>query len=539
MRMKSATRVRVVYAAFLVSGAAALVYEVVWTRALSLVLGSTTYALSTMLSTFMAGLALGGFLGGKLADRPGNLLYRFGLCELGIGLLGLLSLPLIRSLPAVYLAFYRAFHLQPAVFFTLQVGLCALVMLAPATLMGATFPLVSRAVTGRLEEMGRRVGDAYSFNTAGAVAGSLAAGFLLVPVFGVWGATVTAAALNLTVGLVFVALGGFRRVGAAAGLLLLYAGAFWFGGFAVDARPSMVSYYTANRYLDGRPLAWIDARSAGTHELLFQDEYAEGTLAAFRDPQGHLVLQVGGKPEGTGPNDREAAELLARLPLATHPHPGKVLVIGLGAGVTAAAARPLATELTVVEIHPGVVEAVERFGPPAALDGVRVVRDDARNYLLKTEERYDVVASAPSYPTEFMVSNLFTRDFYEIAARRLADGGVYAQWLPYGLLTDDDVTMMAKTFAAVFPHAVLWRVEGRKDLIAVGSLAPFALPAAAVAERVAEGGRGRLRLSRGVAEMAALARREDVPWNTDDRPLLEFRLARNLLRGEALGEGNR
>ena len=204
MVLRSQTSVRLVLTAFLLSGAAALIYEVAWTRALSLILGSTTHAVSTMLATFMAGLALGAWLGGRLADRSRDPLLLFGACEVGIGLLGIVSLPLIWALPRLYLGLYRAFHLDAALFFALQVALCALVMLLPTTLMGATFPLVSRAITGRLEELGRKVGSAYSFNTVGAVVGSLAAGFLLVPKLGLRGTVMAAGVLNLAVGLTFL-----------------------------------------------------------------------------------------------------------------------------------------------------------------------------------------------------------------------------------------------------------------------------------------------------------------------------------------------
>ena len=104
MKATSARGIPFVLLAFQLSGAAALIYEVTWTRALALVLGSTTYAVSTMLATFMSGLALGAALGGKLADRSDRLLFHFGLCELGIGLTGLVSVPLIYLLPAAYLA---------------------------------------------------------------------------------------------------------------------------------------------------------------------------------------------------------------------------------------------------------------------------------------------------------------------------------------------------------------------------------------------------------------------------------------------------
>ncbi|NIV39252.1 MAG: spermidine synthase, partial [Anaerolineae bacterium] len=179
--------------AFALSGAAALMYEVVWTRALSLVLGSTVYALSTMLSTFMGGLAIGAFIGGRISHRA-NPTFLLGLCELGIGVSGLVSIPIIYNLPYLYAYIYKGLHLHPVLFYGFQVLVCGLVMLGPTTLMGATFPLVVKYISRNIEEVGKTTGMAYSFNTVGAVTGSLAVGFLFIPMLGVKGATFVAAA---------------------------------------------------------------------------------------------------------------------------------------------------------------------------------------------------------------------------------------------------------------------------------------------------------------------------------------------------------
>lgn len=535
--MRSGNRVRswFVLVSFLLSGAAALIYEVAWTRALSLVLGSTTYAVSTMLATFMAGLAVGAWVGGKLADRGGRPLFHFGLCELGIGLTGLISLPLIHALPRLYLEVYRAFHLYPAVFFAVQILMCALVMAVPTTLMGATFPLVSRAITPRLDEMGARVGNAYSFNTAGAVAGSLAAGFVLIPTLGLRGAVLTAGLLNLLVGLGIVVRCRSVRAGLVVALVALYLPAV---ALAVSVRrtPSLFSFYSAHRFLGSMPGKVTLAATSGGFEQLFEGDYAEGPLSAFRTPEGHLLLQVGGKIEGTGPKDLNNTRLLAYLPLAAHPEPRKMLVIGLGAGVTLAAAREQVDQVDLAEIHPGVIEVVSNHGPPGVLDGVRIFRNDARNHLLRTDESYDVISSEPSYPTESVVGHLFTREFFEIAARRLGDGGVYCQWLPYHMLTNDDVTMMIKTFGSVFPHALLWKVPDGLDLILLGSRRPFDFTVDEIEMRVtrlnSSGKPLEYELSRTSEQIAQIARVEGVPINTDDHPILEFKAAWNLLLGD-------
>lgn len=527
-------RSRLLLGAFALSGAAALIYEVTWTRALSLVIGSTTYALSTMLATFMGGLALGGALGGRLADRGKNLVAAFAACELGIGLAGVLSLPLIYALPRVYLALYQQFHLYPRLFFTLQILLCAAVMVVPTFLMGATFPIVSRAVSRGVEQIGRDVGAAYSLNTVGAVAGSLSAGFLLVPWLGLTGTAMVAGGLNLCVGLTLLLVAGKRAPGVLGAVLVVGLSALgWVNGSGTTT--NFVNYYSAHRLSAGQPWSTVMA-SERELMLLGESDSPEGRVRAFRTPANTLLLQVGGKVEGTNVDDVANTLLLAYLPAASHPKPEHMLVIGLGAGSTLEAAKRAVPEVDVVEIHPGVVDMVRRFGAPGVLDGVDLFRDDARSLLLKTDRRYDLISSEPSYPTEAVVANLFTREYFELAAARLAPGGVYAQWLPYHLLTNRGVTMMVRTFASAFPFTSLWRVPESMDLILVGSRTPFAVDEVQIRARVEQLNQQRwplgYELSRSAAEIAVVSGQEDVPLNTDDHPRLEFELARNLLVGD-------
>ena len=185
--------------AFAFSGAAALMYEVLWTRELSLVFGSTVYAVSMMLAAFMSGLSFGAWLGGKWADKSENLIGLFAKLEFGIAVFGLLSIPLVQVLPSVYFYIYDAVRPGFLLFFIFQMLLSFLIMLVPTTFMGATFPVVSKVNTAALDELGTDVGNVYSINTLGSIAGSLLAGFLLIPLIGVKATTFVAAALNLIV----------------------------------------------------------------------------------------------------------------------------------------------------------------------------------------------------------------------------------------------------------------------------------------------------------------------------------------------------
>jgi spermidine synthase len=519
--------------AFALSGAASLTYEVVWTRSLSVILGSTTYALSSMLATFMLGLAIGGVVGGRYADRTVRPTFWLGLVEMAVGALGIASHLVIEALPAVYLSAYRAFHLSAPAYVAAQIALCSLVMLAPTVLMGMTFPLVTRALVRGVDEVGRVVGLAYGANTLGAVVGAWTAGFLLIPGLGLRGATLVAAGANALVAILLLARARGRRDRYGLLLLLAYVpiGAV---AFSAGRSSRMINFYTAYRHTEGADYATLERIQRATLQKVFEREGADGYVAAFRDGRGHLLLQVGGKLEGTTESDLPNTELLSYLPVASHAAPRSMLVIGLGAGVTLDVARRIVPRVDLVEISGDVLEAIRLHGPPGVLEGPRVFKEDARNLLLRAEEQWDVISSEPSYPTDFSVSNLFSVEFYRLAEGRLAKGGVFCQWLPYYLLTNDDVTMMIKTFGSVFPHAMLWKVEGSMDLLLVGSDSPFARDDRAIKERVDQLSTRPLAfdLSRSSEKILEIVRRADIPLNTDDRPRLEFSVARNLRIGD-------
>lgn len=520
--------------AFALSGAASLTYEVVWTRALSVILGSTTYALSSMLATFMLGLAVGGVAGGRWADRTARPIFWLALVEMGVGVLGIASHLVIEQLPGVYLWTYRAFHLSAPAYFAAQIALCSLVMLAPTLLMGATFPLVTRTLLHGVEEVGRVVGLAYGANTLGAVIGAWTAGFVLVPGLGLRGATLVAAGANALVAILLLSRSGGRRDRYALLLLLAYVPV---GALAIGAGRGtrLVNFYSAFRHAQGADYATLEGIYRTSLTKVFEREGADGYVAAYRDGKGHLLLQVGGKLEGTTESDLPNTRLLAYLPVASHPDPRRMLVIGLGAGVTLDEARKVVPFVDLAEISGDVLDAVRLHGPPGVLDGVRIHRDDARNLLLRTDQHWDVISSEPSYPTDFSVSNLFSVEFYRLAERRLEPGGVLCQWLPYYLLTNEDVTMMIKTFGSVFRHTMLWKVKGSMDLLLVGSSSPFVRDERAIrdqVERLSGGLPLEFELSRDDARIQEIVHRPEVPLNTDDRPRLEFSVARNLRIGD-------
>jgi spermidine synthase len=252
-------------ALFFASGAAALAYEVVWIRVLTLTLSVTVHALTIVLCSFMAGLGLGAAVAARFADRFERPLLVFGVAELGIAVSGLLVPRVLYGLEPAYVWLYHGFGEQPVAFAALRFLLAFSVLLFPTFLMGATLPFLSRAVISREDEVGRGAGALYASNTVGAVVGCALAGFLLIPNFGLTATSLSAAALNTSVGL-FALVAGLRmrvRVPARSASRVAAGGV---GGTALLACLAFaVSGFTAMGY----EILWTRALEPFTHNSTY------------------------------------------------------------------------------------------------------------------------------------------------------------------------------------------------------------------------------------------------------------------------------
>jgi spermidine synthase len=188
------------YACFFLSGASALVYEVVWMRQLRLVTGATTAAVSTLLAVYMGGLAVGAYVLGRLADRSRAPLKLYAYLECAIGAYALLLPRLEAWATPLYISLARSASDSPGILMLIRVVFGAVWLLAPTVLMGGTLPVLVRFVSRSEARFGRDLGTLYGMNLAGAVVGTVASGFVLILWFGVHGATLAAALVNLAIG---------------------------------------------------------------------------------------------------------------------------------------------------------------------------------------------------------------------------------------------------------------------------------------------------------------------------------------------------
>ena len=184
---------KLILIAFALSGMTALIYEVVWSRPLQLIFGSTIYAVSTILTTFFIGFTLGSYAFRNSADKIKNPVRLFAFLELGIGLYGLIILWLFKILPNIYLSLTEIPGIQFIQFFFIF-----LILIIPTTLFGATWPVINKACINH-EKLGKDAAKLYSSNSFGSFLGPLVAGFLLIPFLGIKATALVVASINILI----------------------------------------------------------------------------------------------------------------------------------------------------------------------------------------------------------------------------------------------------------------------------------------------------------------------------------------------------
>jgi spermidine synthase len=455
------------------SGFAALVFEVAWTRLIALIIGPTTYAFALMAASFIVGIAAGSTLGVRIAR---------GSTQRAVWLAAMLTLSAAGTLAA---AWFTALEVPLIVARTVsdvrefgpllvrQTLLVGLLLTTASVTFGATFTLALATASPRIDTAARDTSVVYTANTVGAVAGSLAAGFLLLPRLGLASTFMQTSRILMVAGAVFAAAMVYQRTArrgatlTALGAACLFAATFALPSWSQALLSS--GFYKYARQIDLQDLD-ITLRAG---RLEYYKEGPAGTVSVKR-LGGTRSLAIDGKVDASDGADMLTQRLLGLLPTVLHPNPQDALVIGLGSGVTAHAmmASSAVRRLDIVEISPEVVEAAALFdeqnGRVLNADGVRLLVGDGRSHLQLTSRKYDVIVSEPSNPWMAGVAALFTREFFEAVRSRLTPGGIFCQWAHTYEIESEDLRSIVRTFASVFPHGTLWLV-GDGDLLLIGA----------------------------------------------------------------------
>jgi spermidine synthase len=436
-----------IYVAAGVSGMTALAAEVLWTRHLSLLLGGTVYTFALILAVFLFGLGLGSAAGaaaGKRFEPRAALAATQAL--LGVAMAAG-AYALARWLP--YWPIDVTVPTPSAVALQLDLLRVAYVALPAALLWGASFPLALAALARAGEDARRAIGRLYAANTAGAIVGALATTFVLVVVIGsqrTQQLLILAAAAAVAV--LLVGQGRAARRVAVVGVAALAAAAW-----TVPALPPALVAY--GRFL---PTRGLDAN------VVYVGEGVTASVAVTKEPSGILTYHNAGKTQAsTYPQDMRLQRMLGHLTTLLPAHPRNVLVVGLGAGITAGAASidPTVERVVVAELEPLVPRVADEFFSAHNFGvvgnaKVEIHIDDGRHLLATTAERFDAITSDPLDPWVKGAAALYTREFWQLCKDRLTDGGVVTVFVPLYETTDNAVRSELKTFFDVFPNGLVF-----------------------------------------------------------------------------------
>ncbi|MBF6991134.1 fused MFS/spermidine synthase [Cupriavidus sp. IK-TO18] len=528
-RVRDADDGRLALVLYAAAGGIALGYEVVWSQAIVQFISTRTFAFTVVLATYLAGLAIGSALAARRADRARDPWGAFAMLIAAAGLVALLEIVVLgewllqaQAGVSAWVQSATSSGLAAACASFAVAALC--VVFVPTLLLGAAFPFVLRVGVDN-HRLGAGVGAVVALNTLGGIVGTAVAGFVLVPRIGLVHTLSLLAVGAGMVGIVAVALGsGVRKL------------ARWSVPMVAVLAVIAAALAPADR------LATLLARARGG-EIVFYEEGRGATVAVVKQSSpshtfNRLYIQ-GVSNSGDTMTSLRYMRLQALLPLIVHGGtPRSALVIGLGTGITAGATLPYPglEQRVVAELLPPVLRAVPQFQGNFGVAGdkrVEIRLRDGRRELLQSEQRYDLITLEPPPPSAAGVVNLYSTDFYRLAAARLQPGGLVAQWLPLPTQNDEDTRSLVRSFLDVFPHATLWTTE-LHEMMLVGSPSPITLDAVRIRQRFAEPEVASALRAVGVASPAALLATwvtdragleryaGDAPAVTDDRPRIEY-----------------
>lgn len=498
------------------SGFCGLGLEIAWTRLLVFFNGTDIYAYSLVLSIYLLGIVLGSLLVGAMPRRwmgPGLLGFLFLL-------LGLLAWQCVYTLDWVGQAI--ATMVAPEHRFWRRILACALLILPSTLVLGALFPLASNLVHRAQGDAGQSVGLAYIFNTVGSVLGALVAGFGLLTHYG----------LQATIQ-------GFGSIALLAAVLA-WTSAWPTAPRAGASALSALLLLALWSKVPGRLVPFIYDRNGDQLLYAADDHYGAVALVDQFDPaeaRRYTNLIVDGyNMAGNNLESQRYTTQLGLLPALLAEHPRRVLMVCLGVGnkLRGLESLPGVEQVRVVELSATVVQAVRHIPEVArALDSDKVALTigDGRYFLATTSERYDVITAEPPPPTQAGIVNLYSREYYQLCASRLNEGGVVAQWLPVMQMSQFEARTIIRAFQDVFPYAYLYQ-GSRLQLVLVGSDQPLTAALQRADQALPEDRRRLSSVSLDTAEeifAGYLAGPEElrqytagVPPLTDDRPYLQY-----------------
>lgn len=472
--------VRVFLLVAVVTGCASFMYEIAWIRLLTMVLGGSTHSFEIMLSSFILGLAIGGFWIRNKIDGLQNPVLTLGFIQVTMGVLAALTIPLYNQTYELMGYFFNALEKTDEGYLLYNVfnyGISLLVMLPATICAGTTLPLVTHTLLKRSSN-DSAIGSVYAANTVGSILGVVVAIQVLMPVFGLKVLVLTGAALDIVLGLGLILLFSHRvdikRGHYALGAALLAALLFLPVSSSLDTAKMASGVF---RY---------GLRHVEQTSVLFHKDGKTSTVAVKGDGDVRVLLN-NGKPDaavfvgdvrGKAAGDESTMILLGSLPYLYRPDAKLIANVGLGSGMTAHTLlqNPQLERLDTIEIEAAVVEAAQFFGDRVSKvftdPRSNIVIDDAKTFFASQGVKYDVIVSEPPNPWVSGVAGLFSEEFYEHLQRYIARDGVVVQWLHIYEITPALVATVYNAMGGQFRFISMYQI-GAGDIAFVASNRPL------------------------------------------------------------------
>lgn len=467
---------------FAASGAAAMAMEVLWSRAVGVVIGASTYSFTLILTTFLVGLASGAAITSAYVERLKSPVRVLAWVEIAVGATALLASALIDRAPFWLLEAAQGPGITMDGIYRTNFFIAAAITFPSTLALGAVMPLVVRVLAPRGEgEAGAIVGRAYAVNTLGAIVGSFAGGFLILPLLGVEYGLLACALGSVALGVGLAVSSGVQpKRFVIAGALAV--------AFVMVLPRWDVRRWTAGMFRMYLARTVYDEGWEPYGKVIYHRDGVVTTVTVEQQDDGVGVsLKVNGKVDASDIGDMPTQILSGLLPYLLHEGPKDTLVIGYGSGVTPGAVlqAPVDT-VRVAEIEDAVYEAANTHfshvnHAPHTHERCELHVDDGRNFLLTRDDTYDIIISEPSNPWMSGAASLFTQDFFEIAKGRLREGGVFLQWLQLYELAPKNIHALVRTFHSVFPYVLIFTPDPTSnDTFLIGAEHPLKLSRARI-----------------------------------------------------------
>jgi spermidine synthase len=456
----------------LVLGFVSFAGEVVWTHLLAMIVGNSVYAFGVMLIAVLVGLAIGGYIAGRLALNQRRKLAIISILQFSIAGFFLLQLLIWDKIPVFMQNLWvtaTSFPEREFVRFTISFSL----LILPTLAVGLTFPLLASLYANNLKTLGTRIGRISFFNTLGNILGTLVMGFLLLPMIGSFKASILMAIMAVANGfLLFYSWPGRQKPAIGGSLLLLFtATIFWLPQWNLTNLSLGTNVYFFRQHRGTVIDSWEEKDGGFT-------TITEEIIPSLAKKK--ITLWTNGKFQGDNLPEMEAQFRFALYPIVFNKKHDRALIIGLGTGVSGRVVQQSGfKDIEVAEISPGIVAAAKKYfsrenGCLLDQKNVRLRIEDGRNLLLVNQQPYDLITMEISSVWFAGAASLYSVEFYELAKKNLARDGVFQQWVQLHHISPYDVLVTIATVRHVFPHVRLF--FGGSQGVILASQEPLQIP---------------------------------------------------------------